>query len=112
MSKKTNRNKPGALEEYLERQELGTNPTKVVGNFRPSMPIFLLGRFPLFKLLLGICCGVPAIIGLISTLHDLAGNWLNLITITVMIALSVLLLISGIRSLRPKGGKRKSRQAD
>ncbi len=107
MSKKANSSNPGALDEFLERQELGSNPTKNVGNFRPSMPIFMLGRFPLFKLLLGVSFGVPAIIGLISIFHDLAGNWLNLIRITVLIALSVLFIASGIRSLRSKSGKHK-----
>ncbi len=110
MSKKANGSKPGALDEFLERQELGTNPTKIVGNFRPGMPILMLGRFPLFRLLLGVCCGLPAIIVLISTFRNLSDNWLNLIYVAVLMALSVLFVVSGIRSLLSKGGKRKSRQ--
>jgi len=104
------KNKPGALDEFLERQELGTNPAKNVGNFRPGMPIFMLGRVPLFRLLLGVCCGVPAAIGLINALGHLPGDWLSLICYTFLIALSVLLVIGGIRNLRSNGRRRKFRQ--
>lgn len=100
MSRKENRNKLGALDEFLERQEMAQYPNKNVGNFRSSAPLFLLSRFPLFRILLGLSIGIPSIAGLILQLVNRGSNWLNLICAVPMIALSVLFIIRGIRMLR------------
>lgn len=101
MSKK---HKPGALDEFLERQDLAQNPANLMaGNFRASAPV-TLGKAPFVRLLLGVIFWIVAAALLLFMLGYQKDNWFILIFVAFFAVLSVLNIMEGIRNLP---GKRK-----
>lgn len=102
------KHKPGALDEFLERQDLAQNPANFMGgNYHASVPI-PLGKAPFLRLLLGVIFGIVAAVLLIATHADLKDNWCNLIFVAIFAVLSVLNIVEGIRNLLAKRKKHKS----
>jgi hypothetical protein len=99
MSKK---HKPGALDEFLERQDLAQNPANFYGgNYRSSVPISV-GKDPFLRLLFGVIFGIMAAGLLIFMLGYQKDNWFLLIFVAIFTVLSVLNIVDGIRILLAK----------
>lgn len=85
----------GALDEFLERQDLAQNPANFKnGNFRAAAPI-PLGKDPVFRLVIG---AIFAVVAAALLFIVLIGNWFILLFVACFAALSVMNVVEGIRT--------------
>jgi hypothetical protein len=99
--KKSNRDLPDAIEDFKARQDYTHNPGKFAGNYRNNSPAMVMGRSPLFMVILGTMGAIAVLIALIS----LDFTWFQLMYYVPGLAVSALLIFGGVGRSRAQNKK-------